>query len=187
MGGARSVGIVTARALFTAVGALAVLAGGTLWMAMRPPSDSRVAIAPAAIFAASFLDAAGKPQSLGQFQGKVVVLNFWATWCAPCREEMPGFMRLQSRWAARGVQFVGLANEEPDKVARFGRELGINYPLWTGGQDVPELSQRLGNRLGVLPHTAILGGQGQVLEARVGPYAEAQMEERLLALSVKSP
>ena len=177
----------TARALFALVGTLAVLAGGTLWVAMRPPAERRgtVEISPAALLAASFSDAAGKSQSLGQFQGKVVVLNFWATWCAPCREEMPGFMRLQARWGSRGVQFVGLANEEPDKVTRFGRELGINYPLWTGGQDVSELSRRLGNRLGVLPHTAILGDRGQVLEARVGPYSEAQMEERLLTLAGK--
>lgn len=179
----------TARTLFAAVGALAVLAGGTLWLAMRPPAQPRspVEIAPAALWAASFSDAAGKAQSLGQFQGKVVVLNFWATWCAPCREEMPAFMRLQARWGVRGVQFVGLANDDPDKVVRFGRELGINYPLWTGGQDVAELSRRLGNRLGVLPHTAILGSQGQLLEARVGPYSEAQMEERLVALSAKIP
>lgn len=178
----------TARWLFTAVGALAVLAGGTLWFAMRVPANSpgAVEISPAAVFAASFSDAAGKPQSLGQFQGKIVVLNFWATWCAPCREEMPAFVRLQSRWAGRGVQFVGLADEEPDKVARFGRSLGINYPLWTGGQQVSELSRRLGNRLGVLPHTVILGTQGERLEARVGPYSEAQMEERLLALAGKS-
>ena len=179
----------TARALFTAIGVVAVLAGAGFWMAMRPTPESRgvVEIAPAAIFAASFADVSGKAQSLGQFQGKVVVLNFWATWCAPCREEMPGFMRLQSRWAARGVQFLGLANEEPEKVARFGHELGINYPLWTGGQDVSELSRRLGNRLGVLPHTAILGPQGEVFEAKVGPYSESQMEKRLLALVAKSP
>ncbi len=178
----------TARALFTLVGALAVLAGGTLWTAMRPASApaGTVEIAPAALWAASFSDASGKAQSLGQFQGKVVVLNFWATWCAPCRQEMPGFVRLQSRWAARGVQFVGLANEEPDKVARFGRELNINYPLWTGGQDVSEMSRRMGNPRGVLPHTAILDAQGRVVQVKVGPYTEPQMDELLTLLAGKT-
>ena len=168
---------------FTGVGVTAMLVGAALWLAMRPP-DTRptaapVEIAPAAFYAASFTDATGRSQALGQFQGRVLVVNFWATWCAPCREEMPGFVRLQSRWAARGVQFVGLANEERGKVDRFGREIGVNYPLWTGGDEVSELSRRLGNRGGVLPHTAILGPRGEVLEVKVGPYSESQMENRL--------
>jgi thiol-disulfide isomerase/thioredoxin len=128
--------------------------------------------------AATFVDGRGGRQSLGQLQGKVVVLNFWATWCAPCREEMPAFARLQSRWAAAGVQFVGLSSEEPAKVERFGQALAINYPLWTG-DGVAELSRRLGNRMAVLPHTAILGPGGEVLDVRVGPYSEADLEARL--------
>jgi peroxiredoxin len=92
---------------------------------------------------------------------------------------MPAFTRVQSRWAQRNVQFVGLANDDPAKVVRFGEQLAINYPLWTGGDEVGELSQRLGNRLGVLPHTVILDAQGKVLEQRVGPYTEAELEERL--------
>ena len=179
----------SARWLFTAIGVAAMLMGAALWLAMRPPpagvtlAPAPVEIAPAAVFAATFTDGAGRPQSLGQFQGRVIVVNFWATWCAPCREEMPAFMKLQSRWGGRGVQFVGLANEDRGKVDRFGRELGINYPLWTGGDEVSELSRRLGNRGGVLPHTVILGPRGEVLEVRVGPYSEAQMDARLAAFT----
>ena len=125
--------------------------------------------------------------TLDRYRGQFLVVNFWATWCAPCREEMPAFVRLQSRWGTRGVQFVGIANEDPAKVHRFGRELGINYPLWTGGDEVGELSRRLGNRLGVLPHTALIGSKGEVLDVRVGPYTEAQMEERLTAFAPKTP
>jgi thiol-disulfide isomerase/thioredoxin len=182
---------VSARWLFTGIAVLAALAGSALWLATRPASHpaavtGAIEIAPAALFAASFADSAGRPQSLGQFQGKVIVVNFWATWCAPCREEMPAFVRLQSRWGGRGVQFVGLANEDRDKVERFGRDLGVNYPLWTGGEAVSELSRRLGNRLGVLPHTAILGPRGEVLDMRVGPYSEEQMEQRLAAFAAKN-
>jgi thiol-disulfide isomerase/thioredoxin len=178
----------SARWTFAAIGTVAALAGGGLWWSTRPAlpgAQGPVEIASGAILAASFADSAGKPQSLAQFQGKVVVVNFWATWCAPCREEMPGFSRLQARWARRGVQFVGLANEDREKVDRFGRELNVAYPLWTGGQEVAELSRRLGNRLGVLPHTAILGTHGEVLDTKVGPYTETELERKLAAFAGK--
>jgi thiol-disulfide isomerase/thioredoxin len=143
-------------------------------------------VAPAALFSAGFSDTQGAARTLGQFQGKVLVVNFWATWCGPCREEMPAFKRLQERWGARNVQFVGLANEDPRRVERFGQELGINYPLWVGGDQVGELSRRLGNRLGVLPHTVIIDPRGSVLETRVGPYTEDLLEQRLTEISRNS-
>jgi thiol-disulfide isomerase/thioredoxin len=176
----------SSKRVFAAVGAAALLAGTLLWLGSRPAeAPAAPGIAPAALFAAAFTDSAGRPQSLGQFQGKLVVLNFWATWCAPCREEMPAFTRLQARWASRNVQFVGLSGEEPERVAQFANALRINYPLWTGGDAVGDLSRRLGNRLGVLPHTAILGPDGQVLDMKVGPYSEKELEERLTAFSAK--
>lgn len=171
------------RWFFGGVGLLAALAGLALWLGTRAPAPrAATAIAPGAILAASFADTGGRPQSLGQFQGKVLVVNFWATWCAPCREEMPAFARLQSRWAARNVQFVGLANDDPARVERFAKDLVITYPLWVGGDEVGELSKRLGNRLGVLPHTVLLDSQGLVLESKVGPYSEAVLEDRLRAI-----
>jgi thiol-disulfide isomerase/thioredoxin len=169
--------------VFAATGALAILAGISMWLGSREQRPAPSAIAPASLLAAGFADTRGRPQTLAQFQGKVVVVNFWATWCAPCREEMPAFMRLQGRWAGRNVQFVGLSSEEPERVEAFGRTLGVTYPLWVGGEAVGELGRRLGNRLGVLPYTAILDGRGNVLETRVGPYTERQLDERLAAFS----
>jgi thiol-disulfide isomerase/thioredoxin len=175
---------VSARWVFSIVGALAVLAGIAMWLGARGPEPA--AVAPGTLFASRFADTRGKPQSLGQYQGKLLVVNFWATWCAPCREEMPAFRRLQERWAGRNVQFVGLANEEPLRVERFGRDLGINYPLLVGGDEVEELSKRLGNRLGVLPYTVILDGQGRIIETRVGPYTESMLENRLKSLAANA-
>jgi thiol-disulfide isomerase/thioredoxin len=170
------------RWIFALVGALAALAGGALWYAMRPPAPASeavaMAVAPAALLAAAFTDLEGRKRSLGEFQGRVVVLNFWATWCAPCREEMPGFDRLQAQWEGR-VQFVGVSAEEPAKVAPFARALGIRYPLWVGGDEVGELSRRLGNRRGVLPHTVVLDPSGGVITGRVGAYKEAELQEKL--------
>jgi thiol-disulfide isomerase/thioredoxin len=169
---------------------LAGLAGVSLWLAGRhsqPPAIEAgpVEVSAAAIQAAQFRDGSGSPRSLGSFAGKVVVVNFWATWCTPCREEMPGFVKLQSRWRDRGVQFVGIAEDDPEKVAAFGRELGINYPLWLGDAGVMDLSRRLGNRLGVLPHTVLLDGQGRVIESRIGIFAEPVLESRLAAITGK--
>lgn len=163
---------------------VALLTGTGLHLAGRvapqpPPDPGEVAISPGALLATPFTDLDGQARTLALHAGRVVVLNFWATWCAPCREEMPGFVRLQSRWADRGVQFVGLAYDDPAKVAAFGRELGVNYPLWVGGPEVMDLSRRLGNRLGVLPHTVILGPNGEVLETRLGIYRELDLEDRL--------
>ena len=178
------------RWLFTGIALAAAAVGTGLWLGARTgsrgPAPAPIGITGASVLAATFADQDGRRQAIGQFAGRVIVLNFWATWCAPCREEMPAFVRLQSRWGGKGVQFVGLANEDPAKVHRFGRELAINYPLWTGGEEVSDLSRRLGNVLGVLPHTVILGPDGQPLEVKVGPYTEAQMEERLVAFTAKS-
>jgi thiol-disulfide isomerase/thioredoxin len=175
----------SARWAFSLVGVIAVLAGVALWLGGRGPGTglSLGTMAPGALYASTFADTRGRAQTLGQFQGKVLVVNFWATWCAPCREEMPAFKRLQERWAGRNVQFVGLADEEPGRVEAFGRDLGINYPLWVGGDQVGELSKRLGNRLGALPYTVVFDSAGRVVETRVGPYTEAMLDSRLKSIA----
>lgn len=183
----------TSARLFLAIGLAAAAVGTALWQLSRQPSTASrqaplaaPAIAPAALFAATFLDEGRASRSLAQFQGKLLVVNFWATWCGPCRAEMPAFDRLHRRWSARDVRFVGLSAEPPETAARFGRELSIGYPLWTGGDHVQELSRRLGNSSSVLPHTVLLGPDGRVLEQRVGPYTEQELEELLQRFWPKS-
>ena len=167
------------RWLFALVAVLAALAGTALWLAARPSSETvTIEAAPAAVWAASFRDLDGRPHALGEFQGRIVVLNFWATWCAPCREEMPGFQRLQGRWPGK-VQFVGVSAEDAAKVTPFARSLGITYPLWVGGDEVAELSKRLGNARSVLPHTVVLDGSGRVATTKVGAYRELELADIL--------
>lgn len=176
--------------LFGAIGLLAVAAGAGLWWGTRTPASTpavtRPSIAPAALLATTFTDVRGERRALAQFQGKVVLLNFWATWCAPCREEMPAFNRLQQRWASAGVQFVGVSAEDPALVERFGRSLAIGYPLWTGGDEVRELSRRLGNASAVLPHSVLIGPGGEVLDVKVGAYKEPELEALLGRFARKS-
>jgi len=170
---------VKASVLFLGIGCASVAAGATLYLATRAPAHvSAPEIGPAALYAASFRDAQGEPASLGRYEGHPVGLNFWAAWCAPCREEMPAFSRVSAR-AAGDVQFVGLSQEDPAKVREFARQLGISYPLWTGGDEVMELSRRLGNRMSVLPFTVILDAQGRVAAQKVGAYTEVELERQL--------
>ncbi|HEX7606127.1 MAG TPA: TlpA disulfide reductase family protein [Usitatibacter sp.] len=174
-----------ARWVFGGVALLALLAGSALWLGTRPGTSSApaVEVSPAALLAAGFASTDGTATSLGRFQGKVMVVNFWATWCAPCREEMPAFARLQAKWAPRGVQFVGLSSEEPGLVERFAAGLRLNYPVWVGGDEVGDLARRLGNHLGVLPFTVLLDRQGRVVDRKVGPYTEADLDSRLAVIS----
>lgn len=169
----------------------ALLGGAALHFAGRvsapaPPAPAPPAITSGVLMATPFADGQGRTQSLAPYAGKVLVLNFWATWCAPCREEMPGFVRLQARWREDGVQFIGLAHDDPAKVTAFGLELGVNYPLWVGGAEITDLSRRLGNRLGVLPYTVILGPTGDVIDQRMGLFHEHELENRLRKLAAKS-
>ena len=164
------------RLVFAAVGCVALLAGTALWLATAPAPRLRAPdISSSALFAAGFHDLQGASRSLGEFQGKVLVLNFWATWCAPCREEMPAFSRLQAAWSGRNVQFVGLSSEDPPKVTAYARSLGVTYPLWAGGDEVEELSRRLGNTSGALPHTIVLDRSGRLIAAKVGAYTESAL------------
>ena len=105
-----------ASVVFALVGAASLAAGAALYLATRPAAQvAAPEIGPAALYAASFRDPAGESVSLGRFAGRPVVLNFWATWCAPCREEMPVFSRVSTRKAGE-VQFVGLSQDDPAKV-----------------------------------------------------------------------
>lgn len=127
-------------------------------------------------------DLAGHEQALAQWRGKVLVVNFWATWCAPCREEMPHFVAVQTRDAAKGVQFVGIAVDQPDKVREFANEVGVNYPVLIGGFGAIELSRTLGNELSALPFTIVVDRSGSVAHTQLGPLKAAQLDKLLQRL-----
>jgi thiol-disulfide isomerase/thioredoxin len=121
-------------------------------------------------------DMAGNAQPLDQWLGKVAVVNFWATWCPPCRKEIPGFIQLQDRLGAQGLQFVGVALDELDKVQAYVDETGINYPILLGDMAAVNLGQAAGNRLGGLPYTVIFDRQGKAVAALTGAISEERLE-----------
>jgi len=128
-----------------------------------------------ALFAARFPDLGGNPQPLSQWQGKLLIVNFWATWCSPCREEIPVFMRLQESLRERGVLFVGIAIDERDKVQAFSRELGMNHPVLLGELEAMELARKLGNHAGGLPFSVIVDRQGQIVKTEMGKLSENKL------------
>lgn len=137
-----------------------------------------------AVLALVLPDVDGRQQPLSQWRGKVLVVNFWATWCAPCREEMPHFIAAQAKDGAKGLQFVGIAVDQVDKVREFAQDIRLNYPALIGGLGAIELSKALGNELAALPFTIILDRSGSVVHTQLGPLKAAQLDallDRLLA------
>ena len=133
-------------------------------------------ISSAALMAVSFPDLTGQEQPLGQWQGKLLIINFWATWCAPCREEMPAFNRLHQKYSPKGLQIVGIAVENADKVAQFANEIGVSYILLAAPLAGTELSSRLGNRRGYLPHTVVIAPDGSKIFSKIGIIDEKEFE-----------
>jgi thiol-disulfide isomerase/thioredoxin len=126
---------------------------------------------------ASFNDLQGKEHTLGEWKGKVLVVNFWATWCPPCRKEVPEFMAIQQKYAAQGLVIVGIGIDTKDKIAPFVEKLGVNYPVLLGERDGMKVSFTAGNVLGGMPYTVVLNRAGEIVTARMGALSGAQLEE----------
>jgi thiol-disulfide isomerase/thioredoxin len=141
-----------------------------------PASPAVTAEAVANLFASSLEDVVGKPQPFSPWQGKTLVVNFWATWCPPCREEMPAFSRLQDRHAARGVQFVGIALDTADNVRAFAAAHPVNYPLLIGGAAGVDLARQFGNARLALPYTLLIAPDGDLRLVRLGPVSESELD-----------
>lgn len=124
-------------------------------------------------------DLGGKSQALSQWRGQVLVINFWATWCPPCRREIPGFARISTKLAANGVQFVGISTDSAEKVRDFVRAFPFPYPNLLGDESLLQLTQNLGNPTQALPFTIILDPAGRVVFVREGFLPEDELWQAL--------
>lgn len=130
----------------------------------------------------------GEPQLLSKWQGPLLVINFWATWCPPCLKEIPSFVSLQDKFGASQVQFIGIAYDHAEAVVDFEAKTNINYPILLGGDDVAVFMRELGNKIGALPFTAVVDGQGQVVATHQGEWHEKDVLQTLnVLLSKKTP
>lgn len=125
-------------------------------------------------------DRDGRWVSMSDFDGAVVLVNFWATWCEPCREEMPLLQRWADQYESAGLRIVGIALDDVARAREFAAAIQIRYPLLVGGPDVLETSQRWGNRRGVLPYSVLVDRGGVVRWAHFGPLDEQILMTELL-------
>lgn len=168
--------------------ALAFGMAGWLLTHLYPPGGSPLSgqadvVNSAAFWQTSLTDLAGRRQSLVQWRGKVVVANFWATWCPPCRHEIPVFIRMQGRYAQSGVQFIGLAVDDQEAVASLARQAGFNYPILLASEASGTLFQATGNAMGGLPYTVVFDRQGKAVATFTGEVPEARLEQLLKPLT----
>ncbi len=132
----------------------------------------------------SLPDTDGLPRTADEWNGKVLVVNFWADNCLPCRREIPAFIHIQRDLAERGVQFVGIAINERDAVRTFASEMGIefNYPILTGESDAIEVARSYGNEIGILPYTVVIDSAGIVAQAQFGEVQADELQAMLAPL-----
>jgi thiol-disulfide isomerase/thioredoxin len=127
----------------------------------------------------SLKDVGGRTRSLGEYRGKIVVLNFWATWCKPCRDEIPILVSLDSRYRERGVEFIAASADDEStqkKVPEFARKLKITFPVWVGAKTTDLLRLGLGDEL---PATAIIDRNGAVVGRILGVVSHADLQKRI--------
>jgi thiol-disulfide isomerase/thioredoxin len=130
---------------------------------------------PAPDFALTSLD--GTTMRLSDFRGKAVLLNFWATWCGPCKIEMPWFVDLQKEYGSQGLQIVGVAMDDASKedIAKFAKDMGVNYPILIGKESVGDAY----GGVPALPESFFIGRDGKIVDKIIGLEGKADIEEAI--------
>ncbi|SER66416.1 Thiol-disulfide isomerase or thioredoxin [Nitrosomonas sp. Nm51] len=135
-----------------------------------------------AILSANLPDVDGLSQPVSQWKGDVIVANFWATWCTPCREEIPEFIEMQQEYRDQGLTFIGIAIDQQEKVIPYSKEFGINYPVLIGGLNAMSLAEAAGNQMSVLPYTVIFDRQGNITDTFLGRVHKKTLEKSIMPL-----
>ena len=134
------------------------------------------------LYAQSLNDLAGKPQALSQWKGKPLLVNFWATWCGPCVQEMPELSALANEEGGKRYNIIGVGIDSPSAMSEFATKHNIKYPLLVGGMGGTELSKAFGNTNGGLPFTVLIGADGQVRKTYLGKLKFDELKADLAGL-----
>ena len=132
-----------------------------------------------ALFAATLNDVSNKSIMLNSYKGKILIVNFWATWCPPCREEMPELSELSQELKAKDIQVIGIAVDDAESIKDFQKETPVAYPLLEAEVEGAPLATGLGNDKGVLPFTVLIDRKGQVFKRFYGKISRPQLLEAL--------
>lgn len=151
---------------------------GSKRFAPAEPADTAVG----ALMQLSLPDASGVMQPLSEWQEKTLVVNFWATWCPPCVDEMPELVELQHDLGPAGVQVLGIAIDSSANVRQFAEKHQISYPLLIGGMEGTELSRQFGNQAGGLPFTVLISKDGSVRKTYMGRLDLGEVRADLASL-----
>jgi len=162
-------------------GALAATAAGVALQALMG-NQGEDAAAIANLWILPLQDLEGNSQPFTRWKGKILVVNFWATWCEPCRVEVPALVRTQDKYVANGVQIVGISIDSTAKVKDFAKEFKVQYPLVIGSLDSIEITRKLGNKAAGLPYTVVLDANGIIKARHLGGISEAQLDEAIRPL-----
>ena len=136
-----------------------------------------------ALRTASFADLDGKMRRLDEWRGRVLVCNFWATWCAPCREEIPLLLEMRRKYGPGVVEIVGIAIDNAAKVRQFSASFSISYPVLLAEVDGLDLMRRLGNSSGGLPYTVIANREGTLVHRKLGALKQPELDGLLAPLA----
>ena len=117
----------------------------------------------------------GSEVDINALQGKLVLVNFWATWCPPCLEEIPVFLALRKKYAATGFEVLGVSIDSVSKVLQYRQTLKINYPLLDGEKTGMTLMRSLGNNIGGLPYSVMFDRDGKAVAVKSGAYQEQEL------------
>lgn len=146
--------------------------------AAPPPAGTEIAKRGQIVPQVSLVDLDGNTVQLPElYPGRPLLVNFWASWCAPCVEEMPELQRYFARQEHTGVQVIGIALDDNDAVRRFLERVAVRYPVFLDSPGPADSSVRWGNRKGVLPYTILIDAHGRMRQQRIGPFAEGQIGE----------
>lgn len=167
----------SARRNWLALAAAGAAAGGLgAWSAWRHYSpDTPEAGATDLLFALNLPGTDDPAIDLGRWRGQPLVVNFWATWCAPCVEEMPELSELQQQYQAKGLQILGIGIDSPENIRKFSEQRPVVYPLLIAGAGGSELSRRFGNSSGGLPYTVVIDRSGRVQTRIIGRFKLDQL------------